>query len=537
MSVFDRVDSGIRLSRGKFDLSHRKIYDCNMGELIPVLCKLMMPSDSWIVKNAALIRFMPMFAPELTDVSMYVHYFFTPLRLLSKYFHSVYGSEDDLMAIITGGEGLYDDENDESEVSTASFPLEPSFTVNKWSFADYLGLPVGKTVDNVPRFWADLFAIIYNEFYRNEVLQDKVTNFTLNSSLLCRNWARDLFTSCLPTQQKGTAPALPISGTTTAIFDGSQRIDSSSATTLISDSPNTLQANMSGATSLTVGNNTVPDALGRLNGAFGKFKVTNLNNNSVDLSNAGTFDVADIRNVFGIQRILERANRCGSRYSEYIQSTFGINAGDTRLSRPEFLGGTSSRIIVSQVLQTSATQANSPQGNMSGHGIGYSKGGIKKYTAKEWGVLWGIACIMPKPSYSQGISREMTLKSRFDFFNPSMQNFSEQPVYNYELAVLNDGHDKDVFGFQGIFNYLRTENDKFCGSFRDNLAFWHLGRKFTDRPNLNSDFITCDPSETTRIFNGTDPTKYKNILVDFGNIITAYRPMPYHAVPGLIDHN
>lgn len=75
MSVFDRVDSGIRLSRAKFDLSHRKIYDCNMGELIPVLAKIMMPSDSWIVKNAALIRFMPMFAPELTDVTMYVHYF------------------------------------------------------------------------------------------------------------------------------------------------------------------------------------------------------------------------------------------------------------------------------------------------------------------------------------------------------------------------------------------------------------------------------------------------------------------------------
>lgn len=118
-----------------------------------------------------------------------------------------------------------------------------------------------------------------------------------------------------------------------------------------------------------------------------------------------------------------------------------------------------------------------------------------------------------------------------------MQNFSEQPVYNYELAVLNDDHDKDVFGFQGIFNYLRTEQDKFCGSFRDNLAFWHLGRQFSERPNLNSDFITCNPSETTRIFNGTDATKYKNILVDFGNLITAYRPMPYHAVPGLIDHN
>lgn len=530
MSIYDKVDSGIKLSRSKFDLSHRKIYDCNMGELIPVLAKIMMPSDSFKVGNAALIRFMPMFAPELTDITMYVHYFFTPLRLLAKYFHSVYGSEDDLMAIITGSEGLYDDEESKNIISDASFPLEPAFTVQKWSFADYLGLPVGKQVDNVPRFWADLFAVIYNEFYRNEVLQEKVTDFSLNSSLLLRNWAKDRFTAALPTQQKGTAPALPLSGTTSASFDSSISVKANFGSGVVSDPDNT-------AVSVNTSSKTF-NVNGGINGMnMGTVAKTDLDSNTVDFADAGTFDVADIRNVFGIQRILERANRCGSRYSEYIQSTFGINAGDVRLSRPEFLGGTTAKIVVSQVLQNSATVSNSPQGNMAGHGIGYSKGMIKTYFAKEWGILWGIASIMPRPAYCQGIPKEMTYKSRFDFFNPSMQNFSEQPVYNYELAVLNDGHDKDVFGFQPIFNELRAEQNKFCGSFRDNLAFWHLGRKFDERPNLNDDFIKCHPSETTRIFNGVDPTKYKNILVDFGNIISAVRPMPYHAIPGLIDHN
>lgn len=229
----------------------------------------------------------------------------------------------------------------------------------------------------IPRFWADLFAIIYNEFYRNEVLQDKVTDFTLNSPLLKRNWARDLFTSCLPTQQKGTAPALPLSGTTSALFDGSQHLDSGDAFIPIGQggSNESIRATSSPAGNLTTGDAYVDSAKSGLD----KIKVSNLDDNTVDFADAGTFDVADIRNVFGIQRILERANRCGSRYSEYIQSTFGINAGDVRLSRPEFLGGTSARIVVSQVLQTSATQANSPQGNMSGHGIGYSKGGIKIY--------------------------------------------------------------------------------------------------------------------------------------------------------------
>ena len=33
------------------------------------------------------------------------------------------------------------------------------------------------------------------------------------------------------------------------------------------------------------------------------------------------------------------------------------------------------------------------------------------------------------------------------------------------------------------------------GDFRDTFDYWHMGRKFTDLPVLNSDFVVCEPTK------------------------------------------
>ena len=97
-----------------------------------------------------------------------------------------------------------------------------------------------------------------------------------------------------------------------------------------------------------------------------------LNNNTVDLSSATTFNVADLRLVFQIQKWLERNARSGVRYTEFLHSHFGTSPRDDRLQRPEYIGGSKSPVIVSEVLQTGSSDATSPQGNMAGHGISVS---------------------------------------------------------------------------------------------------------------------------------------------------------------------
>ena len=72
------------------------------------------------------------------------------------------------------------------------------------------------------------------------------------------------------------------------------------------------------------------------------------------------------------------------------------------------------------------------------------------------------------------------------------------------------------------------------GEMRNTFDYWHLSRKFTAAPNLNSSFVELLPSQTKRIFADTaDP----GLLINFGNIIKAARPMPVEATPGLMDHH
>lgn len=542
MSIFSKVDSGIRYRRTHFPIKARIMFDCNGGELIPIFRKQMVPTDVFRMSVQSLIRFMPLLAPVMTSINMYLHFFFVPFRILAKYFPDKYGHEDDIEAIITGGEGAFDPETGLNETVSSAFPVHNEITLDKYSFGDYLGFPVGKKLFNVPQYWADAAAIIYNEFYRNEVLQEKLDSFNLNSPCFCRNWAKDYFTSCLPTQQKGVAPALPLTGETNAEYENTLRMDLPNSE--VSDREAVQAGTIDGEQSLGVFGTTRSNVNSRIT-------LDSLNDNVVDFAHAGTFDVADIRNVFAIQRILERANRCGSRYSEYIQSTFGINPGDTRLNRPEYVGGCKVPIITTQVVQTSSTTETSAQGNLAGHGIGYIGKRIGTYVAKEFGIMLGFASIMPKASYQQGIDKELMYKDRWDFFNPSFQNLSEQPVYNWELYCngkmeptidpdtqeVTDVGDGAVFGFQGIYNELRCSYSHVTGSFRDSLDFWHLGRKFSERPTLSDAFITCDPDETTRIFAGVDSNTFKNMLVDLCVHVDSLRPMVKHPVPAYLDHN
>lgn len=122
MSVFSRVNPSTKYRRNPFPLKDSLQIDFNIGELVPVFRRQMIPTDIFKMSNRSLIRFMPMFAPEFTEINMYVHYFFLPYRLLSKYFPEKYGSEEELMAIITGGEGAFDPETMTNDVSDGEFP-------------------------------------------------------------------------------------------------------------------------------------------------------------------------------------------------------------------------------------------------------------------------------------------------------------------------------------------------------------------------------------------------------------------------------
>jgi hypothetical protein len=506
MSVFSKV-SAPKIRRSAFNLSYDKKFNCDMGQLIPVMADEVVPGDIFNIGNEIVIRFQPLIAPVLHEINVYVHYFFVPYRIL---WHD--SDEVNWENFITGGK----DGNDAS-----TLPRWNPTNNGKYSLWDYFGFPIGvKPAGALPlSFPKRAYNMIWNEYYRDENLQDEVDIDQEN--ILNRCWEKDYFSSALPWQQRGIAPALPISGTTSAVWTEPADLY------LRSESDNYAQ------NQLIKGSGTsIIAASGSGSGQTARVSVSSLNRNTVDLSNATTFDVSDLRLAFQIQKWMERNARGGARYTEFLRAHFGVAPNDERLQRPEYLGGTKSPVLISEVLQTSSTDETSPQGNLAGHGISVTGKHVCRYHAKEFGIIIGLMSIMPRTAYMQGINRQWLRRTRYDFYSPEFAHLSEQGIERAEIYATNDeAENTTLFGYQGRFNEMRRKQSMVCGDMRDTFDYWHLARKFSTPPLLNASFVSCVPRKD--IFAVQDEP---GIIVNMSNDITAIRPMPINPDPGLIDH-
>ena len=190
-NIYNNVRSN-RPGRSVFNLSYDKKFDGDMGYLYPVLCDEVVPGDVVKVGNQIVIRFQSLVAPIMHEINVYTHYFFVPYRLL----------DDDWEEFISGG--VQGD-------SAAVLPRWSPTNNAKGSLWDYLGFPVGVVPTGaLPLdFPRRAYNFVYNEYYNDQTLNEGGVPLT-NESILKRAWEKDYFTSALPFQQRGTAPALPV---------------------------------------------------------------------------------------------------------------------------------------------------------------------------------------------------------------------------------------------------------------------------------------------------------------------------------------
>ena len=546
MSVFSSV-LGNKVGRSVFDLSHVKRFTCDMGELIPVTFLECVPGDTFKIGMQCVTRFQPMVAPILDSVDLTVHYFFVPTRLLMD-------KEEDWNTFLTGGKDGNDNSvvlplwnfvySDGSSVNPNN-PFSLGITSLRYSLWDYFGLPFGSgdkayeisRSNNVLGFPQRCYNLVWNEFYRDANLCDEIS--LNNSTIMFRAWKKDYFTSALPWQQRGIAPALPLSGTLPVTF-GPNLFLNNPTVTLNGSNFGIKQGSVSSINFLKA--NTPNESPSY------KTNVTSINGNptlagSVNLADGTTFDVGTLRQAFQIQRWLELNARGGVRYTEFLRSHFGISPKDEVLGRPQYIGGTKSSIVVSEVLQTSRTydgsetEKGSPLGRLAGHGLGATSDYICTYTAKEFGYIIGIASWMPKPSYQQGVYRIFTRKTKFDFYFPEFAHLSEQAVTNGEIFATGTDRDKEIFGYQGAYNEMRYMPSFNCSDMRDTFSYWHLGRIFVNAPQLNAGFLTTNPNYDGGIRKDIFASPNEpGMIVQFANIVKAIRPLPVYGTPGFIDH-
>lgn len=510
MSIFSKVKVN-KPASNTFDLSHDRKMSLNMGDLVPILALEIVPGDKISMSTSQLLRFAPLVSPVMHQVSVYTHFYFVPNRILW----------DNWQDFITGGEDGLD---------ASVFPTIFYNTATPGDLKDYMGLPPGDGALNtdVSALPFAAYQTIYNEYYRDQNLIDKVdttlkdgSNPTNRAELLTlrkRAWQHDYFTSALPWTQKGAEATIPLGTSAPLIFEPD---NSGSKNTIFTDSNGNPVGASGGVETSAAGIMFMQDPPGS------NMYADVTNNTTADLSTATAATINDLRNAFRLQEWLEKNARGGSRYIESILSHFGVKSSDARLQRPEFLGGGASPVTISEVLQTSAADTEpTPQGNMAGHGISVGANNNFSYFAEEHGYIIGIMSVMPKTAYQQGIPKHFRKFDKFDYYWPSFAHLGEQPILNEELYYDNDGENEEVFGYTPRYAEYKYMNSSVHGEFRTSLDFWHMGRIFANRPNLNEDFITANP--TDRIFAvETGEKLYCHVY----HKIKALRRMPYFGTP------
>lgn len=544
---------GLKPGRTRFDWHFERKFDCSFGQLIPIFAKQCIPGDYFNIKIETLVRCTPLRVPVMHEVTVDTHFFFVPTRILDDH-NSNAGcgnpKSDPLMLngaappanrfhwelFNTGGHDGMDVQTPPRWIPSAASFTRPIDNIilkvpapYKYSLWDYLGYPV--LPDNTP-YQSNLFPLdfkrrayncIWNEYYRDETLQDPIS--WENEFILLRSWRKDYFTSSLPFQQRGVAPSFPISGTLNLSFPNlvgyiGSPTNAPNSTVRFNDIQNSNYFDVSGF---------VQNA----NNTSGNVIKNYLEKGNVNLSDAVTFDVSDLRLAVQLQKWLERNARAGARYIENLYAHWGVSPNDQRLQRPHYIGGTKTPLIISEVIQSSQTDTT-PQGNMAGHGITSSGGNVGTFNVEEYGYIIGLMSVMPRPQYQQGFDREDLYETRHDWPWPEFVNLSEQDILQGELYLANNSTDSQLFGYQGRYDELRTMNSTATGGFRDTLSHWHLGRIFDSTPYLNSNFIECNPLYLKRIFSVQNEP---GLLCDVVFNLTGVRPIPEIAEPGLLDHH
>jgi len=511
--IFNSV-KGSRVRRNVFNLSHENKLSCNMGELIPIFLQEVVPGDTFRVDSEIMMRFAPLLAPVMHRINVYVHFFYVPNRLVySGWERFIAGDENEVLPYIN------------SNSAVASIPT----IFNHGSLADYMGVPDlsgnigdGIRINSLP-FRA--YQLIYNEYYRDqdlspEVMFSRVGGAETEYVLLLkryRAWEKDYFTSARPWAQKGDAVQLPVA-------EGSLVYNPSGLGSRVRDK-------LDGSIVSTSGD--LVDALGMVrhdvSGADVDIDVSNSHDVSVT---AGTIN--ELRRAFQLQKWLERNARTGTRYTELLLAHFGVKSSDSRLQRPEYLGGGRQAVQISEVLQTSEATATSPLGEMAGHGISVGRSNRFKRFFEEHGYVLGIMSVVPRTAYYQGLPRHLQKSDKFDFFWPEFEHIGEQAIKNSEIYFSGEQNlDNDTFGYAPRYSEYKYVPTQVHGDFRNTLEFWHLGRKFDSLPQLNNTFVESNPSN--RIFNVTDSDVHK-LWVQVYHNVKAIRPMSVFGEPGLIDH-
>lgn len=551
------------IQRSRFTRANNHKTTFNEGQLIPIYLDEVLPGDTHQINMSALVRMATPIYPIMDNLWMDIYFFFVPNRLVWEHWREFNGQNN-----TTHWEQPVD--------YTIPQIKAPAVGWTKGTLADYFGLPTYTKNISVSALPFRAYCLIFNEWFRDQNLQDPamvnlddatvtgsnsgdyVTNAQLGALPLKAAKMHDYFTSALPAPQKGPdvgipidLPAIPVLPTIVPAFSGNLPEGSDG---LAFYTPNSGITTNSRQMVLTPTNDNKRIAYAgqgnsTVSGGLNNEKIYPYNlwalPNEVSESQAISFTINQMRQAFALQRLYERDARGGTRYTEILKAHFGVTSPDARQQRPEYLGGYHMPININQVIQQSATDTTSPQGNTAAYSVSTMSRNLVTKSFTEHGFVMGLAVVRQDHTYQQGIRRFWSRKDRTDFYWPALANLGEQAILNKEIFAQGTKEDDEVFGYQEAWADYRYAPSYVTGAFRSNLSederggsldAWHLADYYSELPSLSDTWIEEGDESMNRVLAVSSEVE-NQFLADMYFVNKTTRPMPIYSVPGLIDHH
>ena len=593
MSLFSLKDVRNHPRRSAFDLSSKVAFSAKSGELLPIKWYFTMPGDKFTLKRQHFTRTQPVNTSAYTRIREYYDWFWVPLHLLwrnapeviSQMQSNVQHSDSQTSALTLGNclptisinqlevvcERLAGKKNyfgfDRSDLayklmqylrvgnagrSSSNFgtSLPVSDTSYTQAFRFNLNLSIfpflayKKFCQDYFRYsqWQNSSPYLWNIDYYTGVQQQLFSsvpaagdvywqNNTMFDLEYC-NWNKDLFMGVLPDSQFGDVASIDTGGLKSQDLYVEAKISSSSSSrTYLGDKISSSGSNFS--------INAGPDAV--------KGNPLFISMPSV----AASFDVLALRRGEALQRWKEISLNVPQNYRAQIKAHFGVDVGENMSGMSTYIGGDSSSLDISEVVNTNLQSGDSQsEAVIAGKGVGSSQGS-EKFEARDWGVLMCIYHNVPLLDYVPSApDPQFFVSQNTDLPIPELDSIGMQSV---PVSMYSNSNNELVTGFASsdfTMGYLpryyswKTSYDYVLGAFTTTEKEWvapitpaiwknMLSTVSTQSSSVTYNIFKVNPSILNSIFQVDADSKWDtdSFLINCAFDVKVVRNLDYSGMP------